>query len=259
MVAPGARGRHGQGLVDLGSGRQRRGGNRMRPGRRDGRRRGRRHRLRRQWTEPTRPVQNDVFPLAPAQVNEMCTWSVCGLAPVYFAPARRMPSRRPRSCGSRSRTGCRGGGPSRTGCRTGPSSAASAGTCGLRAAGGRVCADAPVQGPALLVLGPAAHRAGPDDAQAAGARVGREQARREVPRRRRLRLRRAGGLRLVAGQRLDGLGVRARAVLSSSPRPGARCRHGGERDARTRSRDSSLVVVRRCPTGGGSRARQEPR
>ena len=35
-----------------------------------------------QLTEPTRPVQKDVFLLAPAQVNEMCTWSVCLLAPV---------------------------------------------------------------------------------------------------------------------------------------------------------------------------------
>ena len=35
-------------------------------------------------TLPTMPVQNDVFMRAPAQVKEMCTWSVCGLAPVYF-------------------------------------------------------------------------------------------------------------------------------------------------------------------------------
>src|SRR5215210_5060085 len=34
-------------------------------------------------TSPTLPVQNDVCFLAPAQVNEMCTWSVCLLAPVY--------------------------------------------------------------------------------------------------------------------------------------------------------------------------------
>ena len=39
-------------------------------------------------TLPTLPVQNDVLARAPAQVNEMCTWSVCGLAPVYFRHPR---------------------------------------------------------------------------------------------------------------------------------------------------------------------------
>ena len=35
-------------------------------------------------TLPTLPVQNDVFLRAPAQVKEMCTWLVCGSAPVYL-------------------------------------------------------------------------------------------------------------------------------------------------------------------------------
>ena len=71
------------------------------------------------------------------------------------------------------------------GCRTGPSSAASAGSSRpSRGPAARVRADAPVEGPALLVLGPAADRAGAHDAEAAGARVGRAAAGRRSSRRR---------------------------------------------------------------------------
>ena len=87
---------------------------------------------------------------------------------------------------------------------------------------------APVEGPTLLVLRGPADRAGPDDAEAAGRRVGAQQAGREV---RDARLRRggAGGLRLVASQRLDGRRV-GRSGCPDSCRLGRDCgpEQGGE-------------------------------
>ena len=94
----------------------------------------------------------------------------------------------------------------------------------LLAVGRRPRADAPVERATLLVLGPSARGAGPDDAEAAGARERLEQPGGEV-RDTGLGGGGAGGLRLVGRERLDRAGVAGAGRLD---RPGLGAGRGGD-------------------------------
>ena len=124
----------------------------------------------------------------------------------------------------------------------------------LGAAAGGLGADAPVEGPALLVLRGAADRAGAHDAEAAGG-AGRPRAGGWRSPRRRASAGGAGGLRLVAGERLD-RGRVVRRGPSDGPGLGGSGRDGQRGDRATRRQQQQR---RRCdcPTGGGSRARKD--